>query len=264
MKKIVLQVLFSCIIISIAFAQNVPSAETNHKIGLQIGYDQGVLQDQNFSILNYNLNGLNLALSYERSLPQKKYSIHGKLLFQTALLSTSASNSFESSSLGGGLELGLLRNIGKFGSSDKLSINIGLRYGSYLDYLDWNYQDAFSFTGVHGLAVLAQMQYSVNEKQSIYSRLAIPFLQILVRPPYNTIDEFVFENEDKVLKLAFTGELSSFSKYQAFDWTTGYRGKINDRMELDFSYNLKLQQVQKLKTMTEVKNQFNIGLNVNF
>ncbi len=264
MKKIAIQLLFSCCFISVASAQNDAPSNSNNRIGIQIGYDQGVLQDQNFSNLNYNLNGLNLALSYERYSSENKYSFYGRLLFQSALLSTSVSNSFESSSLGGGLELGLFRNIGKFGSSDKLSFDIGLRYGSSLDYLDWNYQDSFSFTGVHGLAMLAQIQYSVNGKQSIYSRLAIPFLQILVRPPYNTIDEFIFENEDKVLKLAFTGEFNSFNKYQAFDWTTGYRGKINDRLELDLSYNLKLQNVRKEKSMAQFKNQFNVGLNLNF
>jgi hypothetical protein len=92
----------------------------------------------------------------------------------------------------------------------------------------------------------------------------LPVLQLLVRPPYNTNNDFIATNQDNLLKLMFYGTPSSLNKYLALDWDTRYRFAFSKRFEQYIDYAMSYQRVGGTHKFIQLNHFFTTGLTYHF
>jgi len=233
-----------------------------NQIGFQIGYNQGYLKDLNFSALNYKENGLLYSLNYIHQKPNGKGIFNVDMDFSLGKLKTRASKDFTSAITMANLELSYVRKLTN--KDSKYSFYLGGQYNSYLQILDWNDYESFSFLATHGIGLKGLLSYNLNSKHKFTTSLFIPVFQDLVRPPYNGIDETIIEDQDNTVKLIFAGKPSSFNTYFAFDWKLNYFYAISNRFDLTATYLVRYQNVSEINKVKHLQNQFTIGLNFKF
>jgi hypothetical protein len=248
-----------------AFSQNEKvksslSKVYKNQIGIQVGYNQGYLKDLNFSPLNYKESGTLYALNYTHQKPKGIFYVD--LDFSLGKLKTRASKHFTSSMTLANLEISYVRKLTK--KESKYFFHLGGQYSSYLQILDWNDYESFSFLAIHGIGVKGLLSYNINSKHKFNTSLFIPVFQDLVRPPYNGIDETIIENQDNTVKLIFAGKPSSFNTYCSFDWKFNYLYSISNRLDLTATYLARYQNVFEINTVKHLQNQFTVGVNFNF
>lgn len=233
-----------------------------NQIGFDLGFNQGFLKDLNFSPLNYQEGGLLYSLDYVRKQSKGKGILSIDADFSFGKLQTAASESFISEQTLFNLELSYLRKINL--ENQNWQFYLGGQYNSYLQILDWNDFDSFSFLATHGIGLKGFTAYKINDKNSIQSTFFLPLIQNLVRPPYNGIDEYIIENQDNILKILTHGKPAVFNKYIAFDWKVNYIYVLNSRLNLRISYLLRYQNVNEINKFIQLQNQFTTGLLLKF
>jgi hypothetical protein len=235
----------------------------NNRIGIEVGYDQGYLKDQIFSLLNYSQGGILVGLNYLYYKPNGNYRVQSKFSFGSGNLKTNVSDFFESTYIAANFQLDYLRKL-SFIKKERLCIYVGAQYRTQVNYFDWNDLSTFSYLATHGIAIKALGTYQLSTRSNIQSSVSIPFFQSLVRPPYNGIDEFVIANTNNLSKILFTGNASSFNKYLSVNWHSSFRFDISKRFELMVSYSMLYQRVFDDQKFIQLKNQFTIGTNFKF
>jgi hypothetical protein len=251
------------IIAIVLFSNNILAQHKKNYIGFNIGYNQGYLKDEVFSPLNYSEGGKLFGLMYKRQNPTKKYVFETNILFGTGKLKTVASDFFKSGYLLAFVDLSYLKKISTI-KAKNLSFYIGGQYQSQLQYLDWKSRETFSFTATHGINIRTLANYTINKKSTIQSSVAIPIFQILVRPPYNGINEFISANEDNTIKLITTGKTTTLNKYFAINWQTMYNYNFSKRFGLCAAYTMRYQRVSDFHKLKNLHNQFTTGVNFIF
>lgn len=233
-----------------------------NKIGIQLGYNQGYLKDLNFSVLNYQEGGVMYSLQYSRQQPNGKsiFNVDGD--FSLGKLKTSASDDLTSSITMSNLEISYVRLLSP--KEQTTRFYLGGQYNTYLQILDWNNLESFSFLVTHGVGVKGLLAYNFNPKHQFTTTLFIPIFQNLVRPPYNGIDETVLENQDNTVKLIFLGKPSSFNTYVAFDWTFNYAYSLSNKFALTATYLVRYQQVIEINRTKHLQNQLTVGMDYKF
>jgi len=234
----------------------------NNRIGLEIGYNQGYLKDDNFSALNYKESGLLYSLSYTNQNPDGKGVFNVDMDFSLGKLKTSVSEDFMSAITIANLEVSYVRKLKT--KDNHISLYLGGQYNSYLQILDWKDFESFSFLATHGIGIKGLLAYHLDSKQKLTASLFIPVFQDLVRPPYNGINETIIENQDNTVKLIGTGKPSSFNTYVAFDLKFNYSYSISSRYDLATTYLLRYQNVSETNTVKHLENQLTVGLNYKF
>jgi hypothetical protein len=227
----------------------------NNNLSLDLGYNQGYMKDLNFSPLNYTQGGKLLGLNYQKNGANGKNRIESGLHLSAGKLNTAASDYFKTSYILATFDASFLRKI--HASDDaKLTYFVGGEYKSSIQYMAWKGTEAISFIATHGIAIKGLVTYKLSEKQQLESSLAIPIVQNLVRPPYNTIDQFISENSDDFIKIATTGTPSSLGKYQEITWKTQYKLDLSRHFALNLTYAMQLQHVSDIHSFTQLNNQF--------
>jgi hypothetical protein len=227
----------------------------NNNLSLDLGYNQGYMKDLNFSPLNYTQGGKLLGLNYQKNGANGKNRIEAGVHLSAGKLNTAASDYFKAIYILATFDASFLRKI--HASDDaKLFYFVGGEYKSNIQYMAWKGSEAIGFVATHGIAIKGLVTYKLSEKQQLESSLTIPIVQNLVRPPYNTIDEFISANQDNFIKIATTGKLASWDKYQALTWKTNYKYDFSRRFALNLTYAMQLQHVSDIHSLTQLNNQF--------
>jgi hypothetical protein len=252
------------IFIALFTQQLCAQTETTFKnnITLDLGYNQGYVKDLNFSQLNYAQGGILMGLDYQKNSANGKNRIEGGLHASLGSLKTNASAYFTSEYILVALDAAFLRKISTV-SNSKLSYFLGGQYKSNIQYFNWR-GDAVSFLATHGIAIKGLVAYQLSEKQALESSLTVPLFQILVRPSYNTIDNFVDRNQDNIIKLATTGKPSTLDTYRSIEWKTRYKHALSKRFDLNMAYGLHFQHVPSAHKLTQLNNQFSTGFTFKF
>lgn len=233
-----------------------------NQIGIQIGYNQGYLKDLNFSALNYKEGGLLYSFNYTHQKPSGKNIFNVDIDYCSGKLKTKVSKDFTSEITVANLEFSYARKLTK--KDNELTFYLGGQYNSYLQILDWEDLESFSFLATHGIGPKGLLTYNVNSKHKFTTSLFIPVFQNLVRPPYNGIDETIIENQDNTVKIIFAGKLASFDKFFGFDWKLNYTYAISNRFDLSATYLARYQNVAEINMVKHLQNQYAIGLNFKF
>lgn len=241
--------LFLCVFIA-SFSPSVrgqkPASEPEHRnqLGVGIGYTQLYAKDLNFSPLNYSGNGLVYDLSYERHSISDNNRFTLSAVFSSDNLKASTNNTIDPLYIYADVGLSYLTRLFPSKQS-KTKYYLGVQYNTRVFYMDYDDQEAFSFTATHGLSISGLLEHRFNMKNTLRTSLAIPFLQLLARPPYNGIDEFIIENQDHVAQILFSGKLASFDRYLALYWNTDYSYALTRFLDIGLSYSLGYQKAKE-------------------
>ena len=246
-----------------AFSQNDTIKTRKNQIGICAGYSQGFLKDPIFSNLNYTENGYLVDLHFRHFTSNYNNLIEANVNFSSGKLKTNNIDFFTSSYILANVNLAYLRKLPNH-KSQYFSSYLGVNYKTRVQYLDWNNQTAFSFIATHGLSVQTNLFYNIKTKHSIETALSIPVFQVLVRPPYNGIDNFITDNQDNTFKLIFTGKPTSLNKYFAINWGTNYKYAISEQFELKLGYTLNYERVFETQEFIQLQNQIMTGINFKF
>lgn len=191
------------------YAQN--QEENKNSLSVNFGYQSGVLNDANFSPLNYRENGSNYALKYTRFGNNKKSIIGIQVNAGFSTLSTSASTFFDTDVIQAQLDIFYAKKLKRITS--KSTFYLGGRFTSRVKSLDWENTESFSYFAAHSLGIKGLYQYLLTPKVIFETAIYIPFISLIARPPYNGIDEGIIENQDNILALITNGNIESFNSY---------------------------------------------------
>ncbi|WP_423148380.1 hypothetical protein [Rubrolithibacter danxiaensis] len=264
MKQKISYLLFLVLICTNILAQDDESPGfIKNKIGIEAGINVGYLKDRNFSPLNYNETGAIFSLNYIHVKPAMKSILTADLDFTNGKLKADPTDFFNAISLSGNLEVSLLWKVSQ-SKNNRLLFFLGPQYNSYLQYIDWNERETWSYLTTHGIDLKGSVLYKLSDKKTFQSSLSIPIVQLLVRPPYNGFDQYIVQNQEKVLKILLRGELASFDKYYGFDWKTLYKYAASNHLDFNLSYMLRFQQVNGFNKMVHFQNQLTAGFSIKF
>ena len=261
-KTITILTMLFCLTVNV-YSQNDTTKTMKNYIGIFGGNNQGFLKDQIFSNLNYTGNGYLVELNYRHLKPNGKNLIEVNLSYSSGKLKTNDIDYFTSSYILANVNMAYLRKLTNQ-ENNKFNVFLGAKYKTQIQYLDWNNQTTFSFIATHGLSIQTNILYKIKSKHIIETALSIPVFQVLVRPPYNGIDNFITDNQDNTFKLIFTGEPSSLNKYVAINWVTNYKYEISKRFELKLCYSLNYEKVFDTHIFIQLQNQITTGINFKF
>jgi hypothetical protein len=261
-KAITILTIFFCFALS-AFSQIETIKTRNNQIGICGGYNQGFIKDPIFSNLNYTENGYLADLLYSHLTPNRNNLIKANVNFSSGKLKTNNIDFFTSSYILANINLAYLRKLPNH-KSQYFSSYLGVNYMTRIQYLDWNNQTSFSFIATHGLSIQTNLFWNIKTKHSIETALSIPVFQVLVRPPYNGIDNFITDNQDNTIKLIFTGKPTSLNKYVAINWETNYKYAISDQFDLKLGYTLNYERIFETQEFIQLQNQIMTGINIKF
>jgi hypothetical protein len=251
-----------CVTISV-YSQKDTMKTMKDQIGIRGGFNQGFLKDQIFSNLNYTENGFLVILDYRHLKPNGNNLIESNVFFSSGKLKTNNIDFFTSSYIMANIKLAYLRKLHSH-KNNKFASHLGIKYKTQIQYLDWNNQTSFSFIATHGLSIQTNIFYKIKPKHNIETALSIPVFQVLVRPPYNGIDNFITDNQNNTFKLIFTGKPTSLNKYFAINWETNFKYEISKRFELKLGYTLNYERVFETHKFTQLQNQITTGINFKF
>lgn len=234
-----------------------------NEIVLYGGFNQGFLKDPIFSNLNYSENGYLVGSQYRQYKPNGKAILETNLSFSQGKLKTSYSDYFTSSYIFGNISIAYLRKVVNI-KNNKIRGFLGVKYKTQFQHSDWNKLSSYSFLATHGILLQSTFFYDIKPRHLIETSISIPFFQLMARPPYNGIDEFIIANNDKVLKLIFTGKPNTINKYFEINWSAGYKFKIKNRLYLNINYTLNYHKVFDTNVFIQLQNQITTGVNLKF
>lgn len=246
---------------TLGFSQVDTTKTSQNSLGIRVGYNQGYFKDLNFSPLNYTEAGMLFGLTYTKLSSKEKGVLNVDLEFSSSQLKTKKSSYLVSNSTLANLEISYLRRVS---SSKDLSFYIGGEYSSYVQIVDWQDFDSFSYLASHGIGVKGLLFYDLTPIHRFSTSLFIPVFQFLARPPYNGIDEEIIENQDNIAKIIFNGSPSSVGQYLALEWKINYLLSISEKVDLSATYLLRYQNLSEINKVIHLQNQLSIGANIKF
>ncbi|PKV50259.1 hypothetical protein ATE84_2314 [Aquimarina sp. MAR_2010_214] len=250
-----------CIIISHIEAQENNNSFTKNTLSLTTGLNSGYLNDANYSPLNYTHKGIFYGLTYTRT-SNAYENIFGVLVdYYNTTIKTDASTKFDSDFTIGNINISYLQKAKEY---NMLKLYLGGELQANFNYTNYNNKDSYSFIAAHSINLASAILFSINEKQTLYTSISIPIATLLVQPPYNSFDEKLQENENRILKLLTDGNLVTINKYYAINWNAKYQYLISKEFSLFLRYQLFYQKASKTHILRQLQNQLAIGINYNF
>ncbi len=252
-------VMIVCLISNYISAQN-KDISINNNLNITVGMNNGNLKDVNFSPLNYSHSGMVFGLEYQKVSNKNKFSV--SVDYYNSMLETEASTYFDSDLTIVNLKTSYLWNLNT--NNNKLHLYLGGEFHANVNYINYNDKDAYSFLAAYSLKLKSSITYNFNDKHRLNSSVGIPFITLLVQPPYNGFDEQLQENEDQPLKLLTDGEIALPNNYLAVNWDITYSVNISKRFTPLIKYQFNYQEASKSHTFKQVQNQIVLGLNYKF
>gem|GEM_PF-2501319 len=235
-----------------------------HSINGSIAFDYGYLKDLSFSPLNYQEQGKTYSIAYQWQNARRLDQFHFRTDYGKGNLQTKAADAFTTDYIRANLSLGYLRKF-SVTPAHKTSWLMGARYHFYLNYLDWNEQDAFSFFAHHSLDLSIAMSHRFRAKHQLSAKLHVPIWSLIIRPPYNgTNEELEVNSDSNHLALLTNGSGSSLERLISFDFKTTYQYQLNKRWGLQIAYQARYQNLSDKQKLIHLQHQLSAGLQLKF
>lgn len=236
---------------------------TSNQIGFEIGFIKGYFKDLNFSPFNYKESGTLFSLNYIRQKPEGWHRLTADVDFASGGMTSKASDLFNTRHTLGNVEFSFLWRL-RQPKNKNLAFFLGPQYNTFIQYVDWNDQESWSYLATHGLNIKGFASYKASNRKRFEMSISIPVVQLFVRPPYNGYDLFIQENSENIFKIAFRGELASFNQYIAVDWKTVYRYAASNHLDFVFGYLFRYQGVSGYNKVRHFQNQLSMGFAIKF
>lgn len=248
MKPFILITALVCAFIQQTHAQS--------ELQIQVGANYSNLKDRHFSPLNYSHGGLNFGLTYSRISPSKKSRFYTHIQFLTQDLEHSRFDYLTSNFISGSLDIGYQKRVKH---SEKLSWYLGGGFQSVVNYIDFEDQESFSFLMAHSFNLGSYIEYNLSEKSILGGSIEIPLVSLLVRPPYNGIDEELDKNTERPLHLITNGDVVSLDSYRSVQTSVFYRQQLSEKLGIKTTYALVYQQAKADTPFIRFQNQITVG-----
>lgn len=241
------------------YAQNTNNYN-QHLFQVGIGQQFSPLRDWNFSPLDYNNQGRILDFMYTRIFEKGEFTVWAN--YTTGNAKTKSFTVYNSEFTMGNLRLKYLKQAGSTVDA-RFPLYLGGQFHSHIYYIDWEDQEAFSFLGNHSIDFSAKTYYQINGKSRLIASLDLPLLSLTVRPPYNSWDEELNDNNDNnPFALITNGQWGSFNQIFSYNLRIEYAFQLNNNFELVASYNNHYHRVYLVDNFTHFQNQLIIGLKI--
>ncbi len=245
-----------------AFAQS--NSEGSNTMQGTIGYDYGYLKDLNFSPLHYQEQGKTYALGYRWQDASTLNEFNLSVDYGSGQLHTDAAKDFTTDYIRGNFSIGYLRKVKLYGVKIT-DWALGARYHFYLNYLDWNQQDAFSFFANHSFDFSTSFSHQLQGGHQFSFQLHVPLWSLIVRPPYNGTDpELEYNSESDPLRLITDGIGGSFERLLAFQFNASYHHRISRRWDLLVQYQARYQNLKGQNQLIHLQHQLSTGIQLKF
>lgn len=258
MKKATLLFFTLSFFLKIVQAQKLENMSKN-QIEIGFGYQTNYLKDVNFSPLNQAGGGFATVLEYKRI---SKNIFGVTFQFSPGNIHSGPSNEFTTSYINANLELEYLFKLTQ--EDGAYQFFLGPAYNTRVLYLDWYDLDAFSYAATHGIGIKGLISKNIKEKHLVQATLGTPVFQVLARPPYNGIDEFIIENQDNPAIIIFSGTPSSLNKFFALEFCVNYKYKLTQQLDWQINYILFTQKVKEANLLKSLSNTISTGITINF
>lgn len=251
---IVLCILF-CFNISIA--QDTVASTKNNSFALSLGYEKSYFKDINYSQLNQQGNGAVLQFQFQKKLKSNA-------LFSTALdlpfaiTKPKAADHFKAAQTIANIEIAYLKNV-PF-ESEKFQLYLGGQYHTYYHLVFYNGTESFTMFGTNGIDVSTFLNYTISSKQNISTKISLPIVAQLVRPPYTGWDKFITDNYQNIPKILTRGKIASINKYFGVNFDLNYEYQYKAKKSILVNYGLRYYTTPEVKKSIVLNNQLNVGL----
>ncbi|WP_396601199.1 hypothetical protein [Algibacter sp. R77976] len=236
--------------------------ENKNSISVNFGYQSGVLNDANFSPLNYNLNGSNYTLEYVRYGSHKKHILCMQVNAGFNTLSTNASGFFDTDIIQVQLGVFYVKRLNQITSES--TFYLGGQFRSQVKSLDWENTESFSYLATHSLGIKGLYQYRITKKIVFKASIYCPFISLLARPPYNGIDEEIIDNQDNALALITNGTIESLNAYFELETELNLTYILTNSLAIKANILFNYNTINKRNKWTQFQILTNAGLAYNF
>ncbi|MEQ9382711.1 MAG: hypothetical protein RIF36_12770 [Imperialibacter sp.] len=241
-----------------AHGQHLKEASIN-QVGVGVGYQHSYLKDDNFSPLNQAGGGLATSARYQR-ISKNVFGVNFQ--FSSGNIHSGPTSGFTTSFINANLELEYLFKLTP--DENAFQFFLGPANSTRVLYLDWYDLEAFSYVATHGVGIKGMVSKHIKEKHLLQATLSLPVFQLLARPPYNGIDEFIIENQDSPANIIFSGTPSSLNDFFALGLCVDYKYKLTERVAWHTNYSLHMQTVMATNRFKSLSNTVTTGVAVNF
>ena len=227
------------------------------QLEFSVGANHSYIKDRHFSPLNYTHGGVNFGLGFNRISPSKESRFYTKLdvLFQD--MEHKRHTHLASGIIVGNVMLGYQDRILE---TEKFNLYVGGEFQSGITYIDFDDQESFSFLMTHGVNLSVYSTYKLNETSRLGGEFSTPLLTLLVRPPYNGVDERLDENTEHPMKLITNGDFVWSDTWEMIRAHVFYSRNISDKMSAKIAYTCIYQHAKADNPFTRLQNQLTLGL----
>jgi len=233
-----------------SFAQKaeVNSKNTSFTL-LSVGYEKSYFKDENYALLNQQGNGTVLQFQFQKKLKADDlFSIAFDLPF--AITKPKATDHFKAIQTISNIEVAYLKKLSL--KNDQIQFYVLVFY---------NGTAAFTMFGTNGLDASAQLNYIINKKQMIHTKISMPLVAQLVRPPYTGWDKFITDNYKNIPKVLTRGKITSLNQFFGINFDLNYEYQYKDNRSLLINYGLRYYTTNEVKQSNVLNNQITVGLN---
>jgi len=257
------------IIIILIFTQSIYAQEPiKNSLALRYGTSYLMRQDQIFSpFIKKNLSPISISVEYKN---EKKY-IH-TLEFNVAMHKTQLIESYEfiwndgEKGMTWPSSLFLLDLNYYFGFkkelSEKLKLSYGLASANKIQAGEnvWGFASIFGYYANFGLNLWTELDYKLNDKNSISANVSIPTLSWTARSPYNVNDGEFIQNTvtNKAIPTFFAylgdGHIRTWNTSQIVDFGISYKYHFSDKISAGLNYDLEFIKFSAPRMLTSIRN----------
>ncbi|MFK7946340.1 MAG: hypothetical protein AB8G11_02030 [Saprospiraceae bacterium] len=240
------------------YAQNKPI----HTLDATLGYNHGYFKDLNYSPLNYTTNGGIINFDYQRRNIKKGHLLNVGLDFNANQISSDVATYYRANYLIANINLSYLKRVTSI--KNNFLLYVGGQYHTNLNFVLFSGTEAFSFLFAHSLDLSIYGEFAIKNKHHINTRISLPVITQLVRPPHAGFDKEVIEKQSQPLRFVFDGSPTFVNNYTAFFWSNEYHYNLNTKWDFVAQYDLIYQSTPIVKQSKTLNNQIQFGVTYKF
>ena len=233
--KLLFLIAISTLFYNTIFGQTETNTKKNN-LEFSTGYNSGSLKNLVFApVSRYDYNGLNHQLKYTRTSKENLFEI--QLDYLNTELKSDVIPVLNADYSKIGMNFSYLKRVY---NKNRFAIYVGLQSQTTISsYNNWKAYDFQQKLGIAG-----RFTFQIDEKQSLSSKLTIPFLMWRT----STFEENFY----------------SLKSYQSLLWSTEYKYKLSNHFDMKVNYNFNYDRLQISNAYRELQYQVNIGINYKF
>lgn len=261
MKLHLLFLLLLCLYFS-SNAQEQDHPFYNHELNFSLNYNHNYFKDLNYSPLNYRANGFGSTISYQRQKALNLPIFGLEFTGHFNRIKTPVSDIFTANDYGGNFQLYYLFPILE---NSNTRLYLGPKYHFHLQIIDFRDFFSYSFFTRQNFAPKVLIQSRVSANALIEMSISAPLFSLIVRPPYNAIDESSeAQIDNNILAFLLKGKFATWNNFQDFEFNFRYQYSFSEHWEIFGMYQFNFTNLSGKNRYIQAINSFSLGTSYKF